>query len=237
MQSVLHLFKQLFSPDQLQHLLQEWGWVAYIVLFVIVFAETGLLVGFCLPGDSLLFIAGFVCSIVTPTGHALEFAWLCPLLIFAAVAGDTVGYWLGRKAGPMIFCREDSLFFHRAHLVRTHRFFERYGGKTIIYARFVPIVRTFAPFVAGIGNMNYLRFLKFNVWGGIGWITGMLLLGYWFGNIPIVKHNLEKAVLVVIFISLLPVFIEVARSHFRKGDEEQEDMNVDPNRPPEISIE
>jgi membrane-associated protein len=218
MTSIFEFLRTLFNPELLQQALTEWGWLAYLILFAIVFAETGLLVGFFLPGDSLLFIAGFVCS---PALHALDFWTLVVLLSIAAIVGDTVGYWLGRRVGPVIFCREDSLFFHRKHLLRTHRFYERHGGKTIVYARFVPIVRTFAPFVAGIGKMNYWRFVSFNVFGGIGWVVGMAALGYHLGSVDWVKKNLEKAVLIVIFISILPIIVEVVRSRFRKdGDDD-----------------
>lgn len=214
---LLTAFKGLFDPHALQAMLQEWGWLAYPILFAIVFAETGLLVGFALPGDSLLFIAGFVCSIAE--GKGLNFWYLAPLLMVAAIVGDSVGYWLGRKTGPIIFCKEDSLFFHKKHLLRTQRFYEKYGGRTIIYARFIPIVRTFAPFVAGVGQMDYRRFISYNVFGGIGWILSMMLMGYFLGNIPIVKQNLEKAVLLVIFLSILPILIEWFRSRGHKDEE------------------
>lgn len=218
MTSTFEFLRTLFNPELLQQALTEWGWLAYLILFAIVFAETGLLVGFFLPGDSLLFIAGFVCS---PALHALDFWTLVVLLSIAAIVGDTVGYWLGRRVGPVIFCREDSFFFHRKHLLRTHRFYERHGGKTIVYARFVPIVRTFAPFVAGIAKMDYWRFVSFNVFGGIGWVVGMAALGYHLGSVDWVKKNLEKAVLIVIFISILPIIVEVVRSRFRKdGDDD-----------------
>jgi membrane-associated protein len=219
MTSIFEFLRTLFNPELLQQALTEWGWLAYLILFAIVFAETGLLVGFFLPGDSLLFIAGFVCS---PALHALDFWTLVVLLSIAAIVGDTVGYWLGRRAGPVIFCREDSFFFHRKHLLRTHRFYERHGGKTIVYARFVPIVRTFAPFVAGIGKMDYWRFVSFNVFGGIGWVVGMAALGYHLGSVDWVKKNLEKAVLIVIFISILPIIVEVVRSRFHKGGDDDD---------------
>ncbi len=214
--SLLQQISQLFHPDQLAIAIQQWGWVAYVILFIIVFAETGLLIGFFLPGDSLLFIAGFVCSIETAQGHVLNIFYLNLLLMVAAVTGDSVGYLLGKRIGPAIFCKEDSLLFHKKHLIRTQLFYEKYGGRTIIYARFVPIVRTFAPFVAGIGDMEYKRFLSFNVFGGIGWVLAMSLLGYFLGNVPIVKNNLERAVLVVIFISILPIIFEMVKSRFHK---------------------
>lgn len=220
--SVFQQISQLFHPDQLAAAIQQWGWLAYVILFIIVFAETGLLIGFFLPGDSLLFIAGFVCSIETAEGHVLNIVWLNLLLITAAIVGDSVGYLLGKRIGPAIFCKEDSLLFHKKHLIRTQLFYEKYGGRTIIYARFVPIVRTFAPFVAGIGNMHYKRFISFNVFGGIGWVMAMTLLGYFLGNVPIVKNNLERAVLLVIFISILPILFEIVKSRFHnpQGPEE-----------------
>ena len=223
MTTIIDFLKTLFSPELLQQALTDWGWLAYIILFAIVFAETGLLVGFFLPGDSLMFVAGFVCS---PAVHALDYWTLVALLCIAAIVGDTVGYWLGRRTGPVIFCREDSLLFHRKHLTRTQRFYERHGGKTIVYARFVPIVRTFAPFVAGIGKMDYWRFLSFNVFGGIGWVLSMTALGYHLGSVEWVKKNLEKAVLIVIFISLLPIIVEVVRSRFRKEGEDPDAVVV-----------
>jgi membrane-associated protein len=224
MAKAFEFLRTLFNPEMLQHALTDWGWVAYLVLFAIVFAETGLLVGFFLPGDSLLFVAGFVCS---PAVHALDFWTLVVLLSVAAILGDTVGYWLGRRTGPVIFCREDSLFFHRKHLIRTQRFYERHGGKTIVYARFVPIVRTFAPFVAGIGQMQYKRFISFNVFGGIGWVLGMAALGYHLGSFEWVKKNLEKAVLIVIFISLLPILVEAIRARLHK-DEDSGNHSIPP---------
>jgi len=205
-------FRGLFNADQLQHLLQNWGWVAYIVLVAIVFAESGLFFGFFLPGDSLLFIAGFVCSLGSSN---LQYLYLAPVLAIAAIAGDSAGYWFGRKTGPLIFRREDSLFFRRSHLMKAHDFYERHGGLTIIYARFVPIVRTFAPIVAGAGEMNYKRFLMYNVCGGIGWVFFIMGLGYFLGSVEWVKHNLEKAVMLVIALSLLPIALEFLKSHLR----------------------
>jgi membrane-associated protein len=190
----------LFTPEGLQELIHMGG---YWVLVAIVFAETGLLVGFFLPGDSLLFIAGFVAGL----GH-LEFLKLNLLLMAAAIIGDTVGYWIGAKAGAGLYDRPDSRFFKRHHLLKTKAFYDKHGGKTIILARFVPIIRTFAPVVAGIAKMDYTRFISFNVFGGIGWVLSMTSLGYFLGSFPIVQRNLEKAVLIVVFISVLPIVIE-----------------------------
>jgi membrane-associated protein len=208
------MYRGLFNPEFLQQMLTQWGWVAYIVLFSIIFAETGLLIGFCLPGDSLLFVAGFFCA--TSNG-GLSIAILIPLLIVAAVVGDTTGYWLGYRAGPLVFRKENSLFFNKKHLISAHEFYEKYGGPTIIYARFIPIIRTFAPFVAGVGKMNYRRFLSYNVWGGIGWIVIISLLGYYLGSIPFVKKHLEKFVVLVVVISFMPIVIEYWRSRRKKA--------------------
>lgn len=214
MQEFITFYKHLINPDSLTVMLTEWGWAAYILLFCIVFAETGLLVGFCLPGDSLLFVAGFVCSV---GNNALNIFILGPLLMLAAILGDNTNYWLGRGTGPKIFSREDSLFFHKKHLVRTQHFYEKHGPMTIIYARFVPIVRTFAPFVAGMGKMRYARFLAFSIGGGAGWIVSMLTLGYFLGQVGFIKHNLDKAVVVVVLISLLPIFLEFYKARRRKA--------------------
>lgn len=197
----------LFNPSELQLQLQTWGWLCYPILFAIIFAETGLLVGFFLPGDSLLFITGFVCSL----GY-IEIVPLMILLIIAAIVGDAVGYLLGKRTGRNIFLREDSLFFKKDYLVRTQQFYEKHGGKTIVIARFIPIIRTFAPFMAGVGDMGYRKFAAYNIVGGIAWISSMLLAGYYLGNIPWIKANLEKAIILIIFISLLPV-IHQAYTH------------------------
>ena len=189
----MEFLKDLHSPEGLQHLIKASG---YLLLFAIVFAETGLLVGFFLPGDSLLFIAGFV---ISSTG-ALSLPLTMLLLSIAAIAGDSVGYFIGRKAGPPLFSRPDSRFFKRKHLDSAHDFYEKHGPKTIVLARFVPIVRTFAPTVAGAAGMNYGQFIVYNIVGGIAWICSMLLLGYYLGNIPVVQKNLEKAVIVIVLL-------------------------------------
>lgn len=217
MNYALEFLKNMGNPENLTMLLKEWGWIAYIVLTIVVFSETGLLVGFFLPGDSLLFVTGFVCS--PALGSAINYFYIVPLLMAAAVIGDTTNYWIGRRTGPMIFNKEDSLLFHKKHLVRTQKFYDKYGGRTLIYARFVPIVRTFAPFVAGMGKMPYLRFLKFSVVGGIGWILSISFLGYRLGKFSIIQRNLEKAVLLVILISFLPIVIEWFRHRREKQAE------------------
>src|SRR5438270_5983811 len=196
---ILDLVHTFTSPDRLIHLLSPLfsSWLGYAVLLAIVFSETGLRVGFFLPGDSLMFLVGAVAG----AGNLNLFA-VNLVLMAAAIAGDSFGYALGRRTGPAIFSRPDSRWFRREHLERTHVFYEKYGGKTIIYARFVPIVRTFAPFIAGVGKMHYGRFISFNVFGGIGWVFGMTMLGYVLGEVPIVKQHLEKVMLLIILISV-----------------------------------
>ncbi|MEW6282801.1 MAG: VTT domain-containing protein, partial [Candidatus Eremiobacterota bacterium] len=176
-----------------------------------VFAETGLLVGFFLPGDSLLFTAG----VVAATTGSLELWELLVFLSLAAVVGDSVGYAIGKKAGQALYSREQSRWFRRDHLLRTRAFYERYGGITIVLARFMPFARTFAPTVAGIAEMNYGRFLFFNVFGGVGWVFSMTLAGYFLGQIPLVKEHLEKVVLLIVFLSVAPVALHAWRSRTR----------------------
>jgi membrane-associated protein len=193
------------------------GLITYGGLFLIVaiiFAETGLLAGFFLPGDSLLVTAGIFATPHNPTGQPLlDMVWLNVLCIAAAIVGDTVGYHIGAKAGPKLFSREDSLFFHKKHLIRTRDFYERHGGKTIIIARFMPIIRTFAPVVAGVGQMSYRRFLRYNVWGGILWVTSMTGLGYGLASVwPGVTKQIDKLIILIIFLSLLPGMIGWWRS-------------------------
>ena len=186
-------------------------WGGYGLLFAIVFAETGLLVGFFLPGDSLLFTAG----VVAGTG-ALDIWWLIVLLSAAAVGGDSVGYAIGRRLGPRVFSREKSLLFNPAHVERTRRFYDRHGAKTIVIARFVPIVRTFAPTVAGVGQMEYRRFVFYNVAGGIGWVVSMTWAGYALGQFPIIGSNLHVVAGVVIVLSLIPIALELLRERRRR---------------------
>lgn len=210
MTGILEALRTLTNPDQLLRLLMPLftSWIGYAILFGIVFAETGLLVGFFLPGDSLLFLIGTVAG----AGH-LEIVSVNIVLMAAAIIGDTFGYMLGRKTGPRIFSRPDSRLFRQEHLQRTRAFYEKHGGKTIIYARFVPIIRTFAPFVAGVGRMDYTRFLLFNVFGGIGWVFSMTMLGYVLGGVPLIKQHLEKVILLIIFLSVLPVVAEGIKAY------------------------
>lgn len=184
-------------------------WAGYFGLTAIIFVETGLLVGFFLPGDSLLVTAGLLAS---QPGFGLNVYALGLLLSAAAIVGDTVGYYIGRASGPRIFTREDSLFFNKKHLYRAHAFYEKHGGKTIVIARFMPIVRTFAPVVAGVAEMEYRSFLAYNVIGGVFWVWSMLFTGYFLGRyIPGIDKHIEKVILVVIFLSILPGIISWMR--------------------------
>lgn len=180
----------------------------YLMLFAIVFAETGLVVTPFLPGDSLLFAVGALCAI---EGSTLSIAAMMALLIAAAVLGDAVNYQIGERIGPRVFKSETSRWLNRRHLEYTQRFYEKHGGKTIIIARFVPIVRTFAPFVAGIGKMGYRRFFSFNVIGGVAWVVGFLTLGYWFGNLPVVKKQFHIVIVAIIILSIMPAVYEYWR--------------------------
>ena len=184
-------------------------WGGHLVLIAIIFSETGIMAGFFLPGDSLLVTAGLFAA----TGH-LSLSRLLVELSLAAIAGDSLSYAIGHQLGPKIFNKEDSLFFHKAHLWRAHRFYEKYGAKTIVIARFVPIVRTFAPIVAGVGEMKYRQFIVYNIVGGIGWVSSMILVGFFLGrHIPNVGDHVHKIILIVIFLSLLPAVIEIWKEH------------------------
>ena len=194
---ILHLDKHLAE------LVTQYGAWTYAILFLIIFCETGLVVTPFLPGDSLLFAIGALAA-----NGSLDVFWVFILLSIAAILGDTVNYWVGYVIGPKVFHGESSWLLNRKHLERTHDFYEKYGGKTIILARFIPIIRTFAPFVAGIGRMNYGRFLIYNVVGGIVWIAIFTYAGYFFGNIPIVKRNFTLVIFAIIVISVIPAVIE-----------------------------
>ena len=197
---LLHLDKHL------DWVIRNYGFWTYGIFFLIVFLETGLVVTPFLPGDSLLFAAGTFAAL-----GSLDTYWLVILLSVAAIAGDTLNYWIGYMVGPKVFNKEKSRFLNKKHLYRTHQFYERYGGKTIIIARFVPIIRTFAPFVAGIGSMTYGRFITYNIVGGIAWVVIFVLGGYFFGNIPFVKQNFSLVIAAIIFLSILPGIIEILR--------------------------
>lgn len=188
----------------LNEIIAQYGILTYFILFLIIFAETGLVVTPFLPGDSLLFAAGALAA----SGNVLNIGWLVPLLFVAAVLGDFTNYHIGFFFGSKIFFDDKARFLKKDYLDRTHRFFEKYGNKTIVLARFVPIVRTFAPFVAGIGKMGYFRFALYNITGGALWIVIFLLGGYFFGNVPVVKNNFTLVILAIIFISILPGLYE-----------------------------
>jgi len=191
--------------EHLARLATEWGMWLYVLLFGIIFAETGLIILPFLPGDSLLFAVG---ALMANESSGLN-PWLMFVLLFAAgVAGDAVNYLIGRWAGPKGFSREDSWLLNRDHLLKAQRFYVKHGGKAIFMARFAPILRTFAPFVAGVGQMNLLRFWLFNVTGGLCWVGGFLLAGYFFGHLEFVKKNFESVILGIVVVSLLPVVIE-----------------------------
>lgn len=199
--------------------LAEWStamgpWL-YVLLFAVVFAETGLVVTPFLPGDSLLFAVGGICAL---PNQPLDVFLITPLLFAAAVLGDAVNYAIGYRAGPAVFRREDSFLLNKTHLERATSFYQRYGGKTIIIARFVPIVRTFAPFVAGIGKMRYSRFLAFNIVGAAAWVLLFIPVGYAFANQPIVKKNFHLVVVGIIILSIVPAVVEFAREKLRKSE-------------------
>jgi len=215
----LHLDKYLSA------IIQQYGIWTYAILFVVIFVETGFVVMPFLPGDSLLFAAGTFAAL-----KALHIGWLMLLLSCAAIIGDTVNYWIGYHVGPKVFCREDARFFKKKHLERTHAFYEKHGGKTIIIARFVPIIRSFAPLVAGIGRMSYGRFLAFNVIGGIGWVVLLTGAGYFFGTIPLVKNNFSIAIVAIIAISTVPIAVEYMRH--RRAKTKPSSCDLTPPPPP-----
>jgi membrane-associated protein len=204
----LFLRYEIHLDRSLEQLVGAYGAWTYLILFGVVFCETGLVVTPFLPGDSLLFAAG---ALATRPGFHLDLGAMFVLLAAAAVAGDTVNYWIGAYVGPRAFSGEVR-FFRREYLERTHRFYERYGGKTIILARFVPIVRTFAPFVAGIGAMNYGKFIFYNVLGGVAWVAIFLGAGWWFAGRPWVKQNFTLVIAAIIAISLMPMVLELLRA-------------------------
>jgi membrane-associated protein len=215
----MSLLKQIFQlkdPAFLNSLAQSMGPWLYVLLFGVIFAETGLVAVPFLPGDSLLFAVGAVSA--TPASP-ISLPLTAALLIVAAILGDAVNYWVGFKLGPKVFASEGSWLLNKKHLLEAQAFYDRHGGKTIILARFVPIVRTFAPFVAGVGRMNYARFLLFNVVGGVSWVLICLVAGWMFGNLPWVQKNFEVVLVAIIVISVLPVVFEVGRGWLaaRKG--------------------
>lgn len=203
--NILDVFLHL--DEHLADFIGRYGLWTYGVLFVIVFCETGLVVTPFLPGDSLLFAAGSMAALGVLSPHTLFV-----LLSIAAIIGDTVNYFVGHMLGPRVF-RGEARFLKKEYLDRTHRFYEKYGGKTIILARFVPIIRTFAPFVAGVGAMTYSKFILYNIVGGLVWVAMFVYGGFYFGNIPLVKNNFEIVILAIIFLSILPGIIEFIRHH------------------------
>ena len=190
---ILHIDRHLAA------LVADYGAWIYVILFLIVFCETGLVVMPFLPGDSLLFVAGALAAL-----GGMHIHLLVGLLIVAAILGDTLNYHVGKHLGHRLVARPDSRWFHHEWLDRTHAFYDRHGGKTVVIARFVPIVRTFAPFVAGMGSMAYGRILRYNVLGGIAWVTSFAYAGYWFGNVPVVKQNLSLLIVAIVGVSMLP---------------------------------
>jgi membrane-associated protein len=210
MELVWQLFNTLIhlSPESINDLAHMVGPWLYVILFAIVFAETGLVVTPFLPGDSLLFAAGAVAAL---QDSPINLGLLSVLLIVAAILGDAVNYAIGFYAGPKVFASEQSRLLNRKHLMRAHEFYEKYGGVTIILARFVPIVRTFAPFVAGIGRMNYAKFALYNVTGGVAWVLIFLVGGWWFGGLESVQKNFKLVIVAIIFISILPGVVEFLR--------------------------
>lgn len=203
----MEIFKFLLHFDEsLASVINLFGPSTYVFLFFIVFAETGLVIMPFLPGDSLLFAVGTLAG-----GNFLNIIIVYVTLLIAAILGDTVNYWVGHHLGPRVFSKENSRFFNKAYLKKTDDFYKEHGGKTIILARFVPIIRTFAPFVAGVGKMNYSTFLFYNVTGGFLWVTSLTFAGYFFGQMQIVKENFEFAVIGIVIISILPILIEFAK--------------------------
>ena len=198
------LVEILLNLDKhLDLIIRNYGIWTYAIFFLIIFLETGLVVFPFLPGDSLLFAVGTFAAL-----GSLDLKWLMIVLSLAAIAGDSVNYWIGYITGPKVFSKERSPFLNKEYLYRTHRFYEKYGGKTIVLARFIPIIRTFAPFVAGIGSMTYRRFIVYNIGGGIAWVVIFVFGGYFFGNIPFVKNNYSLVIFAIIFLSILPGMIE-----------------------------
>jgi membrane-associated protein len=205
LETILHFLRALYRPDELTQLIHAGG---PTLVCTIIFVETGLFVGFFLPGDSLLVTAGILAS-----GNYLPLGWLLFPGILCAIAGDQLGYWIGRSAGPALYKREDSFFFRRSHLQRAHDFYSKYGGRAVILARFVPIVRTFCPPVAGAAQMPYSTYLTYDIFGGFLWVGAMILGGYFLGrSIPNVGQKLHYVIAVVIFLSILPAIIGILRS-------------------------
>jgi len=207
-ESAIEFLRSLYNPEKLIELIRSGG---YVVLAAIVFAETGLFIGFFLPGDSLLFTAGLVAA-----QGFFDLGYLMLLLSVMAVVGDALGYGIGHKAGEALYSKEDTFWFRRKHLLYAKEFYEKHGGKAIFLARFVPFARTFAPVVAGVAQMSYARFASYNIFGGIFWVCSMTAAGFYLGSIAWVHKNLEKVVLLIVFFSVLPIGIEYLRN-MRRG--------------------
>ncbi|HTA59218.1 MAG TPA: VTT domain-containing protein [Candidatus Baltobacteraceae bacterium] len=223
LESIRHLLHTLFD---VQGLIQSAGPAAPLLVCIIVFIETGFFVGFFLPGDSLLVTAG-----VFSAAGFIPLKWLLIPVMFCAIAGDQIGYWIGRLAGVAIYKREDSFFFKRRHLQRAHDFYEKYGGKTIILARFIPIIRTFCPPVAGAAKMSYSRYLTYDIFGGMIWVGTMILGGYFLGRtIPNISQRIHYVILVVIVVSLLPAVISILRAR-RETDVPASSPAITPEKP------
>jgi membrane-associated protein len=215
MDIIIYLIDFFIHLDKyLPVIVQSFGIWAYVIVFVVIFCETGLVVTPILPGDSLLFALGTLAAL-----GSLNIELLLILLCIAAVAGDSVNYAIGHFMGPKVFHYEDGRFFKKKYLQKTHEFYEKHGGKTIIIARFMPIIRTFAPFVAGIGAMSYSHFILFNIVGGIAWVCIFLLGGFFFGNIPAVKDNFSVVIVAIVIISVMPGFIEYLRQKYLAAQE------------------
>ena len=213
---ILHLDRHLIW------LIQNYeNWI-YLILFLIIFCETGLVIMPFLPGDSLLFVSGAIAA-----NGVMDVQFLVILLMLAAFSGDNTNYWIGRYLGPRIFNRTDSRLLNRKHLERTNRFYKKHGGKTIIFARFLPIIRTFAPFVAGIGRMFYTRFMTYSAFGSILWINFFIFGGYFFGNVPIVKNNLSFFILGIVLISIIPGIVEFIRNWMESSGESKKHDKVE----------
>jgi membrane-associated protein len=202
----------LHLDDHLAAFVAQHGAWVYALLFAIVFTETGVVVMPFLPGDTLLFVVGAIAA-----AGGMDIVTVMCVLVAAALTGDNVNYWIGRWAGPKVFRAEESRWFSRRHLDRTHAFYERHGGKAIIIARFVPIVRTYVPFVAGIGSMTYAKFLAYSVAGAVLWVVSLCLIGYWFGNIPLVKDNLGVVAVLIVALSMTPLVVEYFRARRRRA--------------------
>ncbi|HEY5534100.1 MAG TPA: VTT domain-containing protein [Ignavibacteria bacterium] len=218
----MEFFKDLYNivteKDFLKNLIM---WGGYIGMFIIVYSETGLLLGFFLPGDSMLVTAGLLAatpvSSTTPDVHYLNIVYLILILIPASILGDNTGYFIGHKAGPKLFKKEQSLLFRKDYLIKTHEFYEKYGGIAIILAKFMPFVRTFVATVAGVGQMSYWKFFRFNMIGAVTWIPSMTLLGYFLGrSIPDIDKHIEKVILGIIFLSLLPLIFKFLKHKLTK---------------------